>query len=273
MNLKSLGAASLLVATQSFAIVGFGAHYVLNTGSVDAAKSNVYKLSLANPNTPDAPGATTNVLLDQKKVESLSGVGVKLWIDALPFVDIEATGNMQFSRYSATLGFQDSATGSTVAGMQPVPIELEFEGVPFLGKARPVFAAMSGDLSITYPFTMLPVIRPYVGGGVSYFASTPVMNAKFTRKFLEKTGSALLDPEELAANPEVAETVGTALGEALADEGLNTGIGGHALVGVRIKPPVIPLAIYANSKYYFGGNFDSQYNPGFVFELGGGFAL
>lgn len=264
--LKKVGMAALAVAAQSFAIVGFGGHYVINTGSVDAAKSNVYSFEEA------ASGNEVNVLLDQKKVDGLSGFGFKLWIDALPFIDVEATGNLQFSRYSAALNFTD-ADGEAYPDLDPVPIEMEFDNLPGLGKARPVFASMTGDLSVTYPFTMLPIIRPYVGGGLSYIASTPVMDKEFTQKFLARTGAALLDPEALAADPDAAEKVGTALGEALADEGLNTGIAGHALVGVRVKPPIIPLAIYANTKYYFGGNFDSQYNPGFVFELGGGFAI
>jgi len=257
--LKKFGAAALLTAAQSFAIVGFGGHYVINTATVDAAKSTVYS----------SDEAGVDMTLDQKKVDGLSGAGVKFWIDVLPFVDIEATGNMQFSRYSANLTVsQDDGT------TQNVPIELEFDNVPFLNKARPVFASMTGDLSVTYPFDMLPIVRPYVGGGVSFVASTPVMSKKFTENFLKSAAPALLASTASGEiTDEAADQLGTALGEALAEEGLNTGIAGHALVGLRIKPPVIPLAVYANAKYYVGGNFDSQYNPGFVFELGGGFAL
>jgi hypothetical protein len=262
MNIKHIVALSLLTAVQSFAIFGVGGHFVTSTSSIDPAKSDVYTLSSAD--------VTGKVVLDQQKVDGLSGFGVKLWIDIIPFVDVEATGNMQFSRYSSVLHFQD-ANGNTLPGAQPVPIELEFVGVPFLGKARPVFSAITGDLSVTYPFTMLPVVRPYVGAGVSYIASTPVMNQEFTRKFLEKAGSSLLNAEGL--DQAATQKLALDLGEALADEGLNTGIGAHAILGIRAKLPLIPLAAYANSKYYFGGNFDEQYNQGIVFEIGAGFAL
>ncbi len=255
---KIILAAALAIASQSFAIVGFGGHYVMNTGSTSATKDSVYHLD----------GANADISLDRKGADGLGGFGLKLWIDALPFIDIEATGNMQFSRYSTSLVVTDSANNSV-----EIPIEMEFDNVPFLGKARPVFAAMSGDLSVTYPFTMLPIIRPYIGGGVSYIASTPVLDRDFATKFLQRTGGSIPTPEEIAQNPNAANALGDALGEALAKEGLNSGVAAHALVGLRIKPPVIPLAIYANGKYYLGGNFDSAFDPGFVFEIGGGFAI
>lgn len=256
--LKKLGAVALIAAAQSFAILGVGGHYVMNTGSVDGAVSSVY--------TDQATGL--NVDLDQKKADGLSGFGVKLWVDVLPFVDVEATGNFQWTRYRALLNMTQGENTITT------PIEMEFDGLPGLGKARPVFASITGDLSVTYPITFLPIIRPYVGGGVSYIASTPVLNKEFTQKFLQGAGASLLNPEAVGTdNSQTAEALSEALGEALADEGLNTGIGGHALVGFRVKPPIIPLAVYANTKYYFGGGFDSKFDPGFVFEIGAGFAL
>ena len=266
---KKIGALALLAAAQSFAIFGLGGHYVMNTGSLDASSGTVANL--------DVSSETANVVLDQKKVDGLGGFGVKLWVDALPFVDVEATGNMMWSRYSASLNFQDQ-TGAALPGMEPVPIELEFDGLPGLGKAKPVFAAISGDLSVTYPFDMIPFVRPYIGGGISYIASTPVMDSAFTQKFLAgEGGKALLAATTEGASGQMdeaaAQEIGQKLGEALADEGLNTGIGAHAIVGVRVKPPIIPLAIYANSKYYFGGGYDSRFDSGFVFEIGGGFAI
>ena len=61
--------------------------------------------------------------------------------------------------------------------------------------------------------------------------------------------------------------------DALKKADYKTGMGGHIIAGLRIKPPIIPLAVYANGKYYFGGDLGKQFTQGLVLELGGGFAL
>ena len=59
-----------------------------------------------------------------------------------------------------------------------------------------------------------------------------------------------------------------------ADEGLNTSVGGHVLVGMRGKLPIIPIAVYTNFKYYFGGDYPKEIDAGnMTLEVGGGFAL
>ena len=58
------------------------------------------------------------------------------------------------------------------------------------------------------------------------------------------------------------------------DEGLNTSIGGHILVGLRAKLPIIPIAAYGNFKYYIGGDYPSEVDPGnMTVELGVGLAI
>jgi hypothetical protein len=45
-------------------------------------------------------------------------------------------------------------------------------------------------------------------------------------------------------------------------------------VGLRAKLPIIPIAAYANFKYYFGGDFPEEVEPGrMTAEVGVGFAL
>ena len=46
------------------------------------------------------------------------------------------------------------------------------------------------------------------------------------------------------------------------------------LVGTRAKLPIIPIAIYTNFKYYFGGDYPKEIDAGnMTLEVGGGFAL
>ncbi len=237
---------ALFAATQAFAILGVGAHYVMNTGSLDGSS-----------------GKAQGIDVIQESASGLQGLGFKLWIDFLPFIDIEGTLNIAATRYNTSLVIP-TPTGDTTIRLSYTP------DAPYsmmFGDASPLFGVVNGDLSVTYPFD-LPIIRPYIGAGISYFASIPIVNSDFAEK--------MLSPQligALSTDPNVASKIGDAMTQTLQEESYKTGIGGHLIAGVRIKPPIIPLAIYTNGKYYFGGNTNSQFTQGFVLEVGGGFAL
>lgn len=279
MNFKALIAAGALLATQSFAIIGIGGHYAPGFGT---------KMKSA-PVLPVAQDALTGtqISLDHGGFSgTMQGFGFKLWVDILPIIDIEATMNFQFGSYDAALYVEDP-TG----GVQKIDLEIELGGTPF-GKANPKFVAMTGDLSITYPITFLPIIRPYIGGGLSYHLNTFVLNQSFTSGIIDDetmTGlttlagltAAAAATQDPAAQAE-AENYAKALGQRVQqnvqsqaiDEGLKTSIGGHVLVGLRAKLPIIPIAAYGNFKYYFGGDFPSEVDPGnMTVEVGVGFAI
>ena len=62
--------------------------------------------------------------------------------------------------------------------------------------------------------------------------------------------------------------------DAALDEGLTKSIGGHILVGLRAKLPIIPIAAYGNFKYYIGGDYPSEIDAGnMTVELGVGLAI
>lgn len=281
MNLKVIAAAAALLASQSFAIIGIGGHYAPGFGT---------KMKAADPLpvTEDK-----SVLLSHGGFSgTMQGFGFKLWVDILPIIDVEATVNFQFGSYDASL-FVNSEKS-----VQEIPLEVELGGTPF-GKANPKFVAMNGDLSITYPITSLPIIRPYIGGGVTYYLNSFVLNQKFTSSIVEgvkqgvddlakaygEVADAKLNGEsEEVVNQKLqaANTQASAIGENMKkdiqtkalDEGLNTSIGGHVLVGMRAKLPIIPIAAYANFKYYFGGDYPSEVDPGnTTVEVGVGLAI
>jgi hypothetical protein len=229
----------------------------MNTGSLESSIGN------AGKEIPELG----NIKVNQEKASGLQGIGFKAWIDFLPFVDIEGTFNVAATRYKTFLVIP------TPVGEQTIRLSYTPEA-PYsmiFGDADPLYGVVNGDLSITYPFD-LPIIRPYIGAGISYFASIPIVNASFANKMLDKSPElieALADP----ANANAAAEIGKSLAETLKEESYTTGIGGHIIVGIRIKPPIIPLAIYTNGKYYFGGNTNSQFSQGFVLEVGGGLAI
>jgi hypothetical protein len=267
-KLLTLAAALVLfAATQAFAIIGVGAHYVMNTGSLKGSSGKVY----------DFPAdhllfGGDSINFRQEKTSGLQGLGFKIWLDFIPFVDIEGTLNIAATRYNTFLivppldpNKPDERYEKKLSYTPDAPYSMMF------GDASPLFGIVNGDLSVTYPFD-LPVIRPYVGIGISYFASIPIINDNFAREMLSgEDGKKLVDA--LTGDPDAASAVGDALIKALEKESYTSGIGGHLIAGFRIKAPIIPVAVYTNGKYYFGGNTNSQFTQGFVLEVGGGFAL
>lgn len=261
MNFKWLAVAAALCVSPSFAIIGLGFHYAPNFGtSLDATQNE--KVGTISYKGADA----ATVEYKHGSFSSMQGFGLKLWIDFLPIIDIEATYNLQWGSYSSTL----TVTGANGESFEQ-DIELEFDGVPF-GKTTPKFVAMNGDLSITYPITSLPIIRPYIGGGLTYYLSTPVMSAKFIKGYWDDLKTLVENGGSL--DSQQAKELSDKLSKKLQDDGLHTNLGGHILLGLRAKLPIIPIAAYVNGKYYFGIDYDDEIDASaFVLEAGVGFAL
>lgn len=269
MNFKALVAAGALLATQSFAIVGVGFHYAPGFGT---------KMKAAEPAT-----IADKIELSHEGFDGvMQGFGFKAWVDILPIIDIEATLNIQFGSYDASLWVENPSLDGQVVKTE-IPLEIELGGTPF-GKANPKFVAMTGDLSITYPITFLPIIRPYIGGGLSYHLNSFVLNQKFACSFIqpntfEEVAAIALDPTmDDATKSQALQAKGqemkVQIQDKAVDEGLKTSIGGHILIGTRAKLPIIPIAAYANFKYYIGGDYPEEIDAGnMTAEVGIGFAI
>ena len=92
MNFKLIFAAAALLATQSFAIAGIGAHYTPAVGT-----------TLKEAQRADIKGTDGKIGFSHGSFDYIQGFGFKAWVDILPFVDIEATFNIQFASYNAAL--------------------------------------------------------------------------------------------------------------------------------------------------------------------------
>ena len=300
MNAKILLAAGALLASQSFAIIGIGAHYTPNFGTKMTGFAEPDRFG----NSVDVTDAGEVKLWHGGFDEMMHGFGFKVWVDILPIIDIEATFNIQFGSYDASLFFMDPSASlagdPAVDPYKQIDLEIELGGTPF-GKANPKFVQMNGDLSITYPITFIPIIRPYIGGGLTYYMNTFILNQPVTKRVIGDTyttirneieaeaanalNAAMSDPTSIDPNSiatpdagQMAQRLSDALVENLQDaaleEGLKTSIGGHILVGLRAKLPIIPIAAYANFKYYFSGDFPDEVEPGrMAAEVGVGLAL
>jgi len=247
--IKSLALAALAVG-YSHAIFGIGGQWA-------PAPSLEVKGSTG---TLAGSGADA-ITLTQSKVSGLNGFGLKLWIDALPFIDIEAGSNVQWGMYDVTIAQASSST------KQKVTFDL---GVPTVDK--PGFARIVNDVTILYPFLKFPpvisIVKLYAGAGLTDVVATEVLNQKFAAKAVAKA---------VAAKPGAADTpddVANIIAKAIKDEGLKNGVGFHLEAGAKAKVPVIPIAVYADVKYYFLSTMPSAVDANsMTLELGGALAF
>lgn len=239
IGIKALGLVAA-AAIHSHAIFGLGGHWAPAPGlTVKSETKNV---------------GTTGISLVRGEVSGLQGFGMKLWIDALPFIDIEGTTNIQFGFYDLSV----SGGGDTVEVVAPLDVPMVDD--------KPGFARITSDISVLYPFLKLPpaisLVKFYAGGGLTHVLSTEVLSEELARKAVAKAG---------ATTP---EAVADALTDILKDEGFTNGVGFHLMAGAQVKPPIIPLAVYANMKYHFiGSQPDAVDENSLTFELGGALAF
>jgi hypothetical protein len=242
---KTLGLTAAAVM-YSHAIFGIGGHWAPSPGT-EVKQSRDTILS----------GSGNNFIISEGGVKGLNGFGLKIWIDALPFIDLEATSNIQYGAYDLSL------IGPTGADSNAVKFDL---GVPLVPD-KPVFARIVSDVSVLYPFLKLPpvvsIVKVYAGAGISHVLSTQVLDSKFAAKALSGFNGTESESE-----------VASKLTKAIVKEGLSSGFGFHVMLGAKAKIPVIPIAAYANLKYHFGGGLpDAVDASSMTFELGGGLAF
>lgn len=232
-------------AGYSHAIFGIGGQWA-PAPSLAVSKSNA---ALAN---------ASGFSISQGSVEGLNGFGAKLWIDALPFIDIEAGSNIQYGFYDVAI-----TQGTTTK-------KLEFDlGVPMVDK--PAFARIVSDATILYPFLKLPPVvslaKFSAGAGISHVLATEVLNAKFADKALAKakaSGKSASTPDEVSA----------ILVDAIKDEGLASGVGFHLELSAKVSPPIVPVAVFADVKYHFLSTMPSAVDANsMTLELGAALAF
>jgi hypothetical protein len=245
--IKSLALAAAAVG-YSHAIFGIGGQWAPAPGlEVKASEGNVAKVG------------TDSVSVTQGKVSGLNGFGVKLWIDALPFIDIEAGSNIQWGLYDVSI----------VQGTHKQDLKFDL-GVPVVDK--PGFARIVSDVSVLYPFLKLPpvvsIVKLYAGGGLTHVLATEVLNEKFAKKAVAKALSN--NSNAIQSEDDVAKV----LVDAIKDEGLKNGVGFHLEAGAKAKLPIIPIAVFADVKYHFLSTMPSAVDANsMTMELGGALAF
>ena len=248
--MKSTGIKALAVlamaAAHSHAIFGIGGQWAPAPG-----------LEVKNSEGDVVSTGAGAIRLRQGGVDGLQGFGAKIWVDFLPFIDIEASSNIQMGYYDLDV----------IQGTTTVPVEAALD-VPFV-EGKPVFARIVSDISVLYPFLKLPpvvsLVKLYAGGGITHVLATEVVTSEFATDALAgKTAADIDTPEEVAA----------ILADKVIDEGLSNGVGFHIMAGAKAKPPIIPLAVFANVKYHFlSSQPEAVDGSSMTLEVGGALAF
>ena len=267
--MKYFAIGALLGVGSAHAIFGIGGHYAPNlTTQVDGSNEIAYQASPGNNSNNVSLG------FDRMSVSGMQGLGIKIWIDALPFIDIEAATNLQFTRYDMDAILSGGSFDSTIALTVETPL-------PFLSEASPAYGRITSDLTVKYPFLKFPpavsILKIYAGGGLSHVIGTAVLNKDIVEQAAKEVFENNSNPPDLstdAGQTRAVQELTESLSKALVDEGLQSGVGFHLLVGAKAKLPVIPIAAYLDAKYHFLSGLPESVSPSsLTLELGGAFAF
>ena len=250
MNIKkcTIVLVIFLLISPSYAIFGIGGHLTTSTTTIDA-------------NTSSVGAASNNLSLIRGEGKAGFSGGLNIWLDFLPFIDLEYTLDIQSISYKAS---------TDIAGnVSPISLENVDLPVPLFAFEDPIYVQVNHDFSILYPFLSFPpvinVIKFYVGAGLSVVNNIPIISANELEGVLAD-GSGVIDVTDGS----------TGVAGAFADNAnfeLNNHIGFHVVAGAKIKPPIIPISIFGNVKYRSISRLSEDINQGFSFEYGVAFAI
>jgi len=217
-----------LLSTPAHAIFGFGFHGGMDFVSID--KSDGFsqqdfadaaaKLDMAGFDS--SPWAFINMTREAVSNPIIGGFHV--YVDAIPILDIEVSGDIAYQKYQV-------AYRSTVSG----GVE-EVYDAPFVRGG--IYATVRRDL-IEFP-PGLPLVAFYLGGGLGAHFVSQMAGPELVVK-------AIGEGNPNTTKPNIKDTIER-----------NASLGYHALVGLRVKPPIIPLAFRLEGKYTITGQEDFE---------------
>ena len=144
--------------------------------------------------------------------------GGHFYVDLLPVIDLEISVDVAIQKYHIT--YQRRVLGGALDEFD----DEKSEDATF-GRIG-VYATIRRDL-VTFP-PIIHTVSLYAGAGVGLHLITPVMCEAFLVENI-KAPEDQLDVEDIIEKA--------------------TRMGGHVLAGVRIKPPMMPIALSVEAKY------------------------
>jgi len=161
----------------------------------------------------DLQGRKAKASLVREEIDSPVLVGGRFYVDVVPIIDVEISADVALRKYSFTF------TREIAGGIETRDDETTFGRVA-------LYATVRKDMLALPP--IVHIVAAYVGAGIGLHFATPVLTPQL---FIDELASAdtQLDIDEFVKR--------------------GTKIGGHALVGVRVKPPMFPLVADAEAQY------------------------
>ncbi|MCB9497112.1 MAG: hypothetical protein H6686_09550 [Fibrobacteria bacterium] len=263
-------AAVLAAAPSSHALFGLGFSYGRNTSSVSSSTETVSAgLPTYLADYAVANGITAGTLvIDRAALDGLQQLGVKTWLD-LPLipVEFEAGANVAWGSYKSKVLFDDPTGTHSLEVKTGLDTPVPVWGI---GDGETPYVSTSLDASVRYPFLTLPPLSPlkpfklYAGGGVSWFYASKVVSKNDVVDMFNISGGTTTDKAAAEA----------ALSSKLKDDFYESSFGGHLLLGAQFKLPVVPLAFYADGKWYFNAaTSDAATDMPLAVSVGAAFAL
>ena len=158
-------------------------------------------------------GSRAKASLQRDEISSPLVLGGRFYVDVLPIVDVEVSTDVAVREYAFTF------TRETPGSREVRTDELTFGRIG-------LYATVRKDAFSVPP--VVHVVTAYIGGGLGLHFVSPVLCPQL---FMDKLPSAdtTLDIDEFVKK--------------------GAEVGAHALVGIRVRPPLIPLIVDAEAKY------------------------
>ena len=218
---------TVFVCSSLFAVGGFGVHIGMDPYVIEGG---TYSLNFGTSQVPDIATVTRSDTGYPKYI------GGYLYIDMIPVVDIELGGGLGFTSYNYTYSSPLDATQKYL--------------LPWTN--------LSTYFSIQKPFDVdFTIGKFFLGGGVSWNVSLPVVDEDFIR-------DQLSDPEELIGVTDATSAIGKLT---------TTTIAPYLEGGWRYKIPLYPLAFDAKARYSFAKDFFPDSNGFLTITFGSAIAL
>jgi hypothetical protein len=223
--------------------------------------------------------------------------GGKIFFDDIPIIDaVEVSFNLGAWEYDAVLKYpsglmQDSisredidefvttANYEKILQMDSTHLSLDkFKDIRFpglFGLTKTPYFKFHLDLTIRKNIVAKPsstkIFKLYLGGGPSFHLGSPILTSDFVEEVLANTiASAQNNLESLGNNMSTAIMENVL--EELVSRSKNPTFGMNIIAGIMVKPPVIPLGFFVDSKLMIPfGDMDENVDlggVGFVINLG-----
>ncbi len=199
--------------------------------------------------------------------------GAKFYVDILPIIDVEVASNFYMYSYKGSViyptGFKNNASGTGTGFndlLSPVYDTLALQvKLPGVDSLTP-YAKLQTDLTIRKTIVKFPplisVVKFYVGAGPSIIFATPMLSGGMIEDALGESINGEFTTAQLATelfnNDDRIEEIQNYFMEQL----FTPHFAFHIIAGIQVKPPIIPLAIYLDTKTTIGGSIDKHVDFG-----------